>query len=59
MKTMIEQILANKWPVHTIFYCRFQGNPPAHQELMTPSMTSGSATDSPKRSIASTRFFII
>ena len=34
MKTMFEQILANKWPIHTLFYCRFQGNPPPTQELI-------------------------
>jgi len=34
MKRMFERILANKWPVHTIFYCRFQGNPPPSQRLI-------------------------
>ncbi len=34
MKTMFEDILKNKWPIHTISYCRFQGNPPPTQELI-------------------------
>ena len=34
MKTMFERILANKWPVHTIFYHRFRGNVLPSQQLL-------------------------
>ena len=33
MRRMIEAFLENKWPIHTIFYHRFQGNPPPSARL--------------------------
>jgi len=33
-KRMFERILKNKWPVHTIFYCRFRGDPPPPKRLI-------------------------
>ncbi len=34
MRRMIEIMLDNGYPIHTIFYTRFQGNPPPSQELL-------------------------
>ncbi|HJN19274.1 MAG TPA: hypothetical protein QGH10_27530 [Armatimonadota bacterium] len=34
MRKMIESFLAEGWPIHTIFYSRFQGNPPPSAELL-------------------------
>ncbi len=34
IKKMIERILQNQWPVHTLFYCRFQGNPPPTERFI-------------------------
>ena len=34
MRRMIESMLENGWPIHTIFYHRFQGNPPPSEELL-------------------------
>jgi len=34
MKKMFERILANKWPVHTLFSCQLQGKPPPSQRLV-------------------------
>jgi len=34
LKTMFERILKNKWPIHTLFYCRLKGNPPPSQRLI-------------------------
>lgn len=34
MRMMIEELLENGYPIHTIFYHRFQGNPPPSEELL-------------------------
>jgi len=34
MRRMIEIMLDNEYPIHTIFYTRFQGNPPPSDELL-------------------------
>ena len=34
MRRMVEEILANGWPIHTIFYHRFRGNPPPSGQLL-------------------------
>jgi hypothetical protein len=33
-KRMIERIIENKWPIHTLFYCRLGGNPPPSDRLL-------------------------
>jgi len=33
IRTMIEDILAHKWPIQSIFYHRFKGNPPPSKRL--------------------------
>jgi len=34
MRMMIEEMLDNEYPIHTIFYHRFHGNPPPSEELL-------------------------
>ena len=34
MRRMVEAFLENKWPIHTIFYHRFKGNPPPSKRLL-------------------------
>lgn len=34
LRRTIESFLQNGWPIHTIFYCRFQGNPSPSERLL-------------------------